>query len=76
MGRKMIFGSVLLLICFTLTIITAQGQPPAPPAEHGINGNQGAGGAAPVDGGVGILLLSGLGYGIRKMLRDKKVVKW
>lgn len=70
MGRKMIYHSVLLLICFTLTIMTAQGQPPAPPAEHGINGNQGAGGAAPVDGGSLLLLLGGAGYGVYKVRRE------
>jgi hypothetical protein len=55
----------------------AECQPSAPPGEHGLNGNQGPGGAAPVDGGSLFLLLSGLGYGGYKLIRKRrKMGRW
>jgi hypothetical protein len=75
MERKIFFSAVIILVSFTLLITSVQGQPPVPPSGHGFNGNQGAGGNAPVDGGIGILLFSGLGYGIIKVLRGRKVIR-
>ena len=72
MGRKIIYFTLALLVCYTLSIVSAQGQPPAPPSGHGFNGNQGAGGAAPVDGGSLLLLLGAAGYGLIKVVRERK----
>ena len=49
-----------------------KGQPPEPPAGHGLDGNQGQGGFAPLDGGSLFLLLGGLVYGAYKLLRGNK----
>ena len=51
--------------------LTSQAQPPMPPGAHGLNGN-GSGGAAPVDGGSLILILSSLGYGALKVILGNK----
>jgi hypothetical protein len=48
------------------------GQAPNPPGGHGYNGNQGGGGAAPIDGGISILVMAGLGYGANKFIQAKK----
>jgi hypothetical protein len=71
MNRKRNFRRValLLVMVFFISAMIVQAQPPAPPSGHGFNGNQGAGGAAPVDGGIGILLLSAVGYGLSKLRR-------
>lgn len=55
----------IMIILFTGNM---QGQPPLP-GGHGQNGNQGAGGAAPIDGGSLILIMSGLSYGAFKLIR-------
>lgn len=60
---------MLVLILFLSANSFVQGQPPGPPGEHGMNGNHGPGGAAPLDGGSLFLLLGGLSYGIIKMIR-------
>jgi hypothetical protein len=48
--------------------------PPPPPSEHGAGGNQEPVGA-PIDGGLGILLALGLGYGVKKYLKAGKTKK-
>ena len=48
------------------------GQPPAPPGGHGLNGNQGQGGAAPLDGGSLLFMLGGAVYGAVKWIRAKE----
>jgi len=65
----------MVIILFLTANITVMGQPPDPPGGHGLNGNQGPGGAAPVDGGIGILLLSGLGYSLMRVMRENKAEK-
>ena len=75
-GKKIICIIMLNLAAAVISMQESNAQPPAPPSEHGINGNQGAGGAAPVDGGLGILLLGGVGYGVYKLIRGKKLVEW
>jgi hypothetical protein len=75
MTGKQIFCTIILcLAILSISTSDSKAQPPAPPAEHGINGNQGAGGAAPVDGGSLLLLIGGMGYGVVKLIRGKKVV--
>jgi len=57
--------AVVFTLGLLLTLPT-QGQPPPPPPHgHGDDGNQNAGNA-PIDGGLGILLVLGAAYGGRK----------
>jgi len=66
------------LVLITINPINAQnGDPPAPPGEHGQTGNQPPGGGAPIGSGVGILLALGAAYGGKRVfaLRKKKLVE-
>ena len=70
MKMSNIFRLVILVVMLFLSADPVlNGQPSAPPGGHGLNGNQGPGGAAPVDGGSLILLMSGLSYGVIKVMR-------
>jgi hypothetical protein len=51
--------------------INAQDPPPPPPPNGGQGGNQ-AGGAAPLDGGLSILIALGLSYGTKKVYDIRK----
>jgi hypothetical protein len=67
----------LLIAGLILTLpLIFNGQPPAPPHPNGGSGpgsgNTVVGGAAPIDGGLSILLLLGAAYGSRKIYRMKK----
>jgi len=48
--------------------------PPLPPSEHGATGNSDPKGA-PIDGGLGILLALGAGYGSLKLYKNRKKAK-
>jgi len=61
--------SILIIILSLASDGLIMGQPPDPPGGHGLNGNHGSGGAAPLGGGVIFLLLGGLGYGAYKLIR-------
>jgi hypothetical protein len=53
--------------------LMAQGGPPPPPSGgHGSGTNQPAGGGAPIEGGIGILLALGAAYGGRKVYKAFK----
>jgi len=55
--------TTLIIIFLTVGYLTAFSQePPPPPGEHGISGNQGPS-DAPITGGVLILISLGIGYG-------------
>ena len=73
MKKKNIYRLIgmALILCVSVSSMV-QGQAPPPPGGHGRNGNQGAGGAAPIDGGSLIMLLGGLGYGGYKLIRANK----
>jgi len=72
MKKKNMFRFMIIAFILTLTFETdIKAQPPNPPGNHGLNGNQGAGGTAPIDGGSIIMLLAGLGYGAVKVIRSK-----
>jgi len=74
MKRNMLQIVVVTLIIMFVSISTVMfSQPPAPPDQHGINGNQGAGGTADIDGGVLLLLLGAGSYGIFKLVRSRRV---
>jgi hypothetical protein len=51
--------------------INAQDPPPPPPPNGGQGGNQ-AGGAAPLDGGLSILIALGAAYGGKKLYNARK----
>ena len=66
---------ILLIILISAIVAPVCGQPPSPPGNHGMNGNQGVGGAAPVDGGLGVMLLCACGYFVVKRWKGGKVDK-
>lgn len=76
---KSIIKSIALSLCLVCILANTQSltaQPPAPPSEHGLNGNQGAGGEAPVGEGIVILMIGVAGYGLvryRQAGRAKKI---
>jgi len=65
--------SILFLVLLTHSL-QADTPPPTPPGAHGQAGNQApeAGGGAPIDGGVTILLVLGAVYGTKKIFAVKK----
>lgn len=75
------FSPITLLIIILLTSNPAHSQgggPPPPPDNHGVTGNTDAGGGAPIDGGIGILLTLGVAYGgnkLNRMRRGEKISK-
>jgi hypothetical protein len=73
MNTKMIFRLIILVFLLSPGFGTEiSAQPPDPPGSHGLNGNQGAGGGAPVDGGILMLALGGIAYGAIKLIRKRK----
>lgn len=62
-----------LIIAISITILSLLAidalayDPPGPPGQHGQNGDQEpTGGTAPIAGGVPVLILMGIGYGLKK----------
>ncbi len=51
---------------------TSFAQPPAPPPEHGMTGDQAPGGDAPIGSGLVILLSLGATYGAKKIFDSRK----
>ncbi len=74
---KNIIKSLAILSFIVCTIFITQPLhadppgPPPPPGDHGSTGNQGPAGA-PIDGGLGILLALGAGYGAKKLYHARK----
>ncbi|MBN1198420.1 MAG: hypothetical protein JXA23_03640 [Bacteroidales bacterium] len=67
--------TMALMFIFSVTTSTSQEPPPPPPpGSHGETGNQDPRGA-PIDGGLGILLALGAGYGGYKFYRMKRKEK-
>lgn len=59
----------LKLLIFSLLLIVGQqllAQGPPPPPGNPSTGNETVGGAAPISGGIGILMLLGFAYGTKK----------
>jgi hypothetical protein len=72
---KKIFTVALAILFIILTLASdglLMGQPPAPPGGYGLNGNQGQGGSAPIDGGSLLLMLGGAIFGAVKWIRARK----
>lgn len=75
MNKKKICKLVLTVIILTISIVSAvNGQPPSPPGGHGLNGDHGPGGFAPIDGGIFEMILGVIAYAIVKLLRAKRKV--
>lgn len=63
---------IFLALTIVIISIGLSAQPvPNLPSNHGSNGNQQAGGGAPVDGGFSILLVMGTIYAARKLFEIK-----
>ena len=62
----------LFLFCLAITSLQAQEPPHPPSGNHGLNGNQPAGGNARVGDGIGIVIAFALAYSYRKLNRTKK----
>ncbi len=62
---------VLMMILVGNNVVIGQ-QPPPPPGGHGLNGNQGSGGSAPLGSGLVVLLAMGTAYGARKLTCARK----
>jgi hypothetical protein len=65
---------LMLLLVSSFRVFSQDPDPPSMPGGHGENGNQQPAGA-PIDGGLGILLALGAGYGARKVMRMKRAVR-
>lgn len=57
---------IKLIIAIVFGSICLYAQPVPPPSDNGQNGNQPAGGGAPIDGGLSFLLIMGVVYGAKK----------
>lgn len=71
---KKIFRKILILtvVLFSYSLLTLA-DPPNPPAPGGNpTGSGGTPVGAPIDGGLGILLAMGVGYGARKFYQARK----
>ena len=68
---RIIVVSLFFLLRATPGARCDESTPPPPPGQHGAGGNQGSAGA-PIDGGLGILVCLGLGYGAKKYLKAKQ----
>jgi len=68
---KKIVKLLIVFLFLNVSWLTGFADPPLPPAGHGTTGNQAPAGA-PIDGGLGILLALGAGYGGLKLYRARK----
>ncbi len=70
--KKIIEITILIIFFFLLGGMffpLKASSPPDPPGGHGLDGNQGSGGMAPIDGGLIIMLAAGAVYGLGKCMR-------
>ena len=73
MKKKLLFLTALLTFGTYTLIAQPPPKPPDDPSLGGTNGPTGGGPTgAPVDGGLGILLLLGAGYGTKKLINTLK----
>jgi hypothetical protein len=71
--RSPLFYMLLIMIMLLIPVLGIS--QPGPGGGGGTGGNpDGTGGSAPIDGGLGLLLAAGVGYGVKK-LRDYKRLK-
>lgn len=65
--RFFLLGLFAGMTIFSSTGLFAQDPPPPPPGgEHGQGGNNPPGGGAPIGGGVFVLSILAMGYGLKK----------
>ncbi|MBK7213338.1 MAG: hypothetical protein IPH88_08640 [Bacteroidales bacterium] len=70
MKTRLIYLILVLSLCFSVQVFSQE--PPHPPSSgHGNHGNQPAGGSAPIDGGMGFLILLGVANASCRVLRKK-----
>jgi hypothetical protein len=74
---KKILIQLMIILSLTLagTALYSQPGPPPPPDEHGLDGDQSAGGMAPIGSGVAILLSLGAAYGGRKLYQNWRKIQ-
>ena len=63
------FLSILIYLTVDIFSPLKASCPPDPPGGHGLNGNQGSGGMAPIGGGLIIMLAAGAVYGLGKCVK-------
>ena len=68
--RSFVLLFTVCLFSLSFSFVSADPTDPPPVPDHGQNGSGPVG--APIDGGVGILLLMGAGYAARKLYSVKK----
>jgi hypothetical protein len=66
MKRKFYFSLFVTGLCLLTGVHGQNGDPPPPPANHGLQQNQPVGGGAPVGEGLFFLTFLGAGYAIQK----------
>lgn len=74
--KSLAFLSVTICLMFVSVLVYAD--PPGPPADHGVSGNQNPGPVgAPIDGGLGIIILlaGSAGYGGLKLYNARRKEK-
>jgi len=69
--KKIVAKLLLLTVLITGSQQLISQPPPPPPPGHGGDGNQNAGNA-PIDGGLGILLVLGAAYGSKRLYDRRK----
>ena len=69
--KSLAFVSLLVFALFIANSVQADPPAPPPPGGHGSGENQDPAGA-PIDGGLGILLALGAGYGGYKLYQSRK----
>jgi len=69
--KKIIAKLLLIAVLITGSQLLFSQPPPPPPPGHGGDGNQNAGNA-PIDGGLGILLVLGAAYGSKRLYDRRK----
>ncbi len=75
MKKIIIRNSLTILLVLGTSLFSASladnPGPPPPPPQGGQGGNQ-TGGSAPLDGGLSLLLVMGMGYGAKKVFSTRK----
>jgi hypothetical protein len=71
MRTGIIIKKIVLAFVISCSVLFVQAQDPGDPFSGGSPGGA-PGGGVPVDGGLGLLLAAGVGYGVRKAHNSRK----